>query len=352
MSKFKVNAQYKRSEIKATVGLDPYTKGGSWDTGYVQHEGTDFVFCIVGAAGRTGHDYDNYWDGDELVWRGKTGSHKGQPTVQRMTSGGAKVHVFWRADNRDPFTYAGLGKAADVSDETPVRVRWRFNEDQQEEKGSRSPNRLPVLAFNPIGADHILEAVQLLLSGYVDHPFGSSTDYDLIAMEGNRLPPKAVFGIAAKLATGVEVLPKHFTAGETSLCFRVLRQAGYQIVPKEQHVEVTPPLSESDQEWTEGRTKLVTHLVRERAKGLAQAKRSKFKREHGKLFCERCKLDPVKVYGSVDGEACIEVHHNDVHVSNMEEGHKTRLEALQCLCANCHRFVHKQLKASLRSLHP
>lgn len=344
--KFKVNAQYKRSEIKAAVGLDPHTKGGSWDTGYVQHDGTDFVFCIVGAAGRTGHDYDNYWDGDDLVWRGKTGSHKGQPTIQRMTDHGAEVHVFWRADDRDPFTYAGLGTALKVSEETPVRVRWRFSQNQQQDKASRSAERLPAESFNTIGADHVLEAVQLLLDGYVDHAFGPSTDYDLIALDGKRLPPKAVFGIAAKLATGEEVLPKHFTAGETSLCFRILRQAGYQIVSKGQHVEVTQPLSESDQEWAEGRPKLVTHLVRERAKGLAQAKRSQFKRDHnGKLFCERCKLDPVEVYGSVDGEACIEVHHDDVHISSMGEGHKTRLDALQCLCANCHRVVHKKLKS-------
>jgi hypothetical protein len=233
-----------------------------------------------------------------------------------------------------------------VTDDVPVKVRWRFDQSQQGATASRSAERFPAEAFSVIGADHVLEAVQLLLDGYVDHPFGPSTDYDLIAMDGKRLPPKAVFGIAAKLATGDEVLPKHFTAGETSLCFRVLRQAGYQIVPKGEQVESTPALSESDKEWAEGRAKLVTHLVRERAKGLAQAKRSQFKREHGKLFCERCKLDPVEVYGSVDGEACIEVHHDDVHVSNMGEGHKTGLQALRCLCANCHRFVHKQLKAS------
>lgn len=109
-------------------------------------------------------------------------------------------------------------------------------------------------------------------------------------------------------------------------------------------------MSKSDQKWAEERTKLVTHLVRERAKGLAQAKRSQFKRDHGKLSCECCKLDPVEVYDSVDGEARIEAHHDDVHVSDMSSGHKTRFDSLKCLCANCHRFVHKQLKASSRSL--
>lgn len=341
---FKTNTQYKRHEVMAAVGLDPEARGGPWYTGYAEHNGVDFIFCNVGGAGRTGHDYDNYFEDEELVWRGKTNSHKRQPTILRMTSSDAEVHIFWRVVDRDPFTYAGQGKAVEVSDETPIMVRWRFGNTSAAQKDAPSAQRLPGKVFDAIGADHILEAVQRLVDGYSDHAFGPSTDYDLIAADGKRLPPKTVFGLAATLALKEEVLPKHFTAGETSICFRILREAGYKIVPKGQEVELTLPLSESDQEWTEGRTKLVTHLVRERAKGLAQAKRSVFKREHGRLFCERCKFDPVEVYGSVDGEACIEVHHDEVHVSDMGSGHKTRLDSLKCLCANCHRFVHRQLK--------
>jgi len=259
----------------------------------------------------------------------------------------SEVHIFWRADDRDPFTYAGLGKAVEVIDETPVRVRWRFGEPRQQAGVSRSAERLPTNIFSPIDANHVFNAVHMLLEGHTYDPFGQSTDYDLIVDDNRRLPPKAVFGLAARLALGVEILPKHFTAGKTSVCFRILQQAGYRIVPKDQQAELAPPLSESDLEWAEGRPKLVTHLKRERAKGLAQAKRSQFKRDHaGKLFCERCGLDPVAVFGSIDGEACIEVHHNDVPVSAMNSAHRTRLESLKCLCANCHRFVHKQLKAS------
>jgi len=341
---FKVNAQYKRSAIKATIDINPNAKGGPWDTGYATKDGVDFIFCNVGTAGRTGHDYDNYFDGLDLVWRGKTNSHLRQPTIQRMTGAGAEVHVFWRAEERDPFTYAGVGRAVKVEDEVPVKVRWTFDRECGEPKAPRSTERLPADVFSRIGADHVLEAVQMLLAGHSDHTFGPSTDYDLIADSGNRLPPKAVFGLAARLALGFEVLPKHFTAGTASTCFRILQQAGYRIVSKGEHVDQSPPLSESDQEWAEGRPKLVTHLVRERAKGLAQAKRSQFKRDHGKLYCERCKFDPVAQYGSLEGEACIEVHHSDIQVSDMSEGHKTTLDALQCLCANCHRFIHRQLK--------
>jgi uncharacterized protein YbaR (Trm112 family) len=201
----------------------------------------------VGTPGRTGHDYDNYFDGNDLVWRGKTRSHSKQPTIQRMTGAEAEVHVFWRADERDPFTYAGLASAVEITDEIPVRVRWRLNGDT----GNESP------ALHP------------------------------------------------------------------------------------------PLLSAEDQEWTEGNPKLVAHLVKERARGLAQAKKSQFKREHGKLYCERCGLDPVAHYKTAHAEACIEVHHHTVHVREMMEEHRTNLEAVQCLCANCHRLVHKLLKENI-----
>ncbi|WP_407945638.1 hypothetical protein [Paraburkholderia elongata] len=33
----------------------------------------------------------------------------------------------------------------------------------------------------------------------------------------------------------------------------------------------------------------------------------------------------------------------------MGEGHKTTLDDLQCLCANCHRIVHKVLRKQSRT---
>lgn len=343
---FKVGKLYKRSQIKEAIGLDPSAKGGPWDTGYAERNGADFIFSNVGAPGRTGHDYDNYFDGDDLIWRGKTNSHRGQPTIQRMTGPAAEVHIFWRADERDPFKYAGLGKAIEVSSETPVRVRWRLHDDSDvREKDTRSQERLPADVLDRVTPEHIWNAVQMLLRGYTDHQFAPSTDYDLIADEGQRLPPKAVFGVAAKLALGFEVLPKHFTAGEESVSFRKLRSAGYSIVKKGAELPDLPStLYNDDQEWTEGKSRLVTHLVKERAKGLAQAKKSHFKRQHGKLYCERCGLDPVAQYGTVHGESCIEVHHHEVHVRDMAERHLTSLEDLKCLCANCHRLEHRLLR--------
>jgi predicted HNH restriction endonuclease len=130
-----------------------------------------------------------------------------------------------------------------------------------------------------------------------------------------------------------------------------LEDAGYNIVPKGAHApSIDVPTSDEDREWTEGKPKLVSHLRRARASGLAQAKKDKLKRQYGRLFCERCELDPVIAYGGLHGEACIEVHHSATHVEHMSETHITRLEDLECLCANCHRVEHRLLKQSLMSV--
>jgi predicted HNH restriction endonuclease len=76
--------------------------------------------------------------------------------------------------------------------------------------------------------------------------------------------------------------------------------------------------------------------------GLAAAKKASFVRANGKLFCEQCRLDPVAAQGEY-GDACIKVHRASTHVSDMAEGHQTRLEQLRCLCAICHRVEHRVL---------
>lgn len=102
-----------------------------------------------------------------------------------------------------------------------------------------------------------------------------------------------------------------------------------------------------DREWIEGRPRLVTHLRRERAAGLAEAKKQQFIKIHGRLYCEQCGMDPVKVYDDPHGVAVIEVHHAALHVEDMPDSHRTRLEDVKCLCANCHRYVHRLLKMQL-----
>jgi hypothetical protein len=212
----------------------------------------------------------------------------------------------------------------------------------------RSAERLPAETFDSVTAEHIWSALEKLREPGFEHRYGPSTDFDLITDDGARFPPKAVFGLAATEALGFDVLPRHFSGGRGTTCFRMLEDAGFTIVSKDEDIHpIELPVAPEDRSWTEGNPRLVAHLRRERASGLAQAKKDWFTRTHGRLFCERCGLDPVVTYDGAHGNACIEVHHDAVQVEDMAEGHKTKLEDLQCLCANCHRVTHRLLKLEL-----
>lgn len=126
MTTFTVGDRYSRDEVRAALGLPPMS-GGVWATGYARHRDEVFVFCNIGVAGRTGHDYPNRWMDDALDWFGKTPSTPDQPLISTMISGAVTVHVFWRGRDRAPFTYAGVGHAEGIWGEKPVEVLWRFD---------------------------------------------------------------------------------------------------------------------------------------------------------------------------------------------------------------------------------
>lgn len=225
--------------------------------------------------------------------------------------------------------------------------------EQVVSKAAKDPEesgRLPAAMLETTTADQIWEAIESLRSGEAVHAFGESTDYDVLLEDGTRLPPKAILGIAATAALGFTLQPKHFSGGESSACFRILRASGLTIVKKGEMsapaavAEVDADIPEN-MEWEEGKKVLRQHYRRERRSGLSQAKKASFKKQHGRLFCELCNMNPVVTYGGFVGEACIEVHHHSTEVHKMEEGHMTKLGDLMCLCANCHRVEHRKLKA-------
>lgn len=124
---FRKGQLYSRAQIADRIRLPAERlKGGPWETGYSSWNDEFFIFCNVGVAGTNGHDYPNRWDGKDLLWTGKTRSRMGTPFVNEMLSGARPVHLFWRGEERTPFTYAGLATAAEVIDTIPVQVRWSF----------------------------------------------------------------------------------------------------------------------------------------------------------------------------------------------------------------------------------
>ena len=239
------------------------------------------------------------------------------------------------------------------------RLRFTFSEEVPETQIARIASwgetdnalthdaRFPASMFEQVNADHVWRAVQRLDAGGVNHPFGESTDYDVIADDNARLPPKAVFGLAASEALGIEVLPRHFRGGLDTPCFRAIINAGYRIVPKGEEIQDDLPPDPEERSWAEGNKRLVSHLRSERSLGLARAKRREFKREHGRLYCEKCELIPEEVYGFGTGESCIEVHHM-LPLSADHGVRKTTLKDLICVCANCHRIIHRKIREKLQ----
>lgn len=217
--------------------------------------------------------------------------------------------------------------------------------------------RLPGELLNKVTPEFVWEAVQQLSDTRDWAPFCESSDFDLVTASGERLPPKAVFARALSLAlNGMPIEPKHFSSGVGSPCFRLLEAADFSIVGKNE-VETSQLDDEGDEfsgrEWAEGKPRLQAHRKRERGHGLAKAKKSQFRRLHGgMLFCEVCGMSPVQEYGDDLAESCIEVHHAATQVRDMSEGHRTRLSDLQCVCANCHRLIHRRLGAGVAASTP
>lgn len=87
----------------------------------------------------------------------------------------------------------------------------------------------------------------------------------------------------------------------------------------------------------EGAKKLVKHYQRERDGGLSRDAKAEFaKANGGKLFCQACGVEPLKVYGV----EVIEAHHR-IPLSKSEEGRVTEISDLIMLCPSCHRAVHR-----------
>lgn len=128
---------YHKKDLFDILGVsEEDRKNGNWQTGYIKYKDRFFVFANIGGAGRTGHDYDNHWEGDRLVWYGKTNSRIGQPIIDEMLSGYFPVLIFTRTKDRDPFVYEGSGYAYNVIDDSPVKVWWDIELEMLEEEVS------------------------------------------------------------------------------------------------------------------------------------------------------------------------------------------------------------------------
>ncbi|MBS1579116.1 MAG: DUF3427 domain-containing protein [Bacteroidetes bacterium] len=123
---FETEKTYTKNDIYKILSVPIENQKGAWDTGYREYEGNIYIFANVGIPGRTGSDYNNFWDGDLFHWEAKTTSNINQPLIQKMIAGNHNIHLFTRTDNSLPFTYEGSVVAKEFSEIIPVKIVWSF----------------------------------------------------------------------------------------------------------------------------------------------------------------------------------------------------------------------------------
>jgi 5-methylcytosine-specific restriction protein A len=161
---FQVGQAYARKDVYRILRVPRNQQHGDWDTGSHQYDDHFYIFATVGASGRTGHDYENYWDGNELVWKGRNGSRLRHPKTQALLNPPGDVRIFTRGDNRSQFTYEGRATAVGSEDTAPVTIRWRFVH-AQDGLGEELPDELPPTETYREGTSK-----QILVNAYERNP--------------------------------------------------------------------------------------------------------------------------------------------------------------------------------------
>lgn len=97
-------------------------------------------------------------------------------------------------------------------------------------------------------------------------------------------------------------------------------------------IEIDEFIDIKDIEIEEGKYVERLTKAKKRNQKARKIKIEQFKKDNdGKVFCEVCQENDIVV---------LDVHHDNVEVCDMEEGHLTKLSDLRVLCSNCHRKVH------------
>jgi 5-methylcytosine-specific restriction protein A len=124
---FKVNERYTKTDIYKILKVPTNQQKGNWNTGYTKYKEYIYIFANIGVAGRTGVNHNNHWDGDELIWHSKPTAKIGQPLMKELLSS-KNVLVFTRENSRDPFAFEGHGIVKKYFNESPIKIRWSFEE--------------------------------------------------------------------------------------------------------------------------------------------------------------------------------------------------------------------------------
>jgi 5-methylcytosine-specific restriction protein A len=180
---------------------------------------------------------------------------------------------------------------------------------------------------------HILAAIEDLKRG-VPHAFGRSVFYDVL-YQNQRYPPKAAVGLAAGKLTGTPLGPHDFKGGLKTICFRVLRENGFEIIVKADYLPF-PEEIDSEEEYVEG---AVSQILVNRFERDPKARALSIRRHGAK--CLVCGFDFEASFGPI-GAGFIHVH----HIVQLAEIRSTYVvdpvNDLKPVCPNCHAMLHRR----------
>lgn len=180
---------------------------------------------------------------------------------------------------------------------------------------------------------HILAAIEDLQTG-VPHGFGRSVFYDVLYLN-DRYAPKAIVGLAAGKLTGTPLGPHDFKGGLKTICFRVLRENGFEIIAKADYLPF-PEEIDSEEEYIEG---AVSQVLVNRFERDPRARGDSIKHHGAK--CLVCSFDFEARFGPI-GAGFIHVH----HIVPLAEVRSTYVvdpaNDLKPVCPNCHAMLHRR----------
>tara|TARA_Y100000589_G_C27188705_1_gene643810 strand:- start:1714 stop:2829 length:1116 start_codon:yes stop_codon:yes gene_type:complete len=368
--KFIVGNKYTRDNIYNLLNLNEPQRGGDWLNGYHRHENTYFIFASIGIPGRTGHNYQNHWDGEKLVWFGKNQSHFDQKTIKNLLSKDFDKLIFYRLEDRAPFVFAGYGiPQPHRQTQKPVRIDWQF--ENKLTSWSMISNSTAIKSIDRSSILHFGSAIPkdkrwfFQITGLKP---GDSRDA-LISFRGEPYEAKLINKIddrtqilwKADLQVDLQkVLPGYFRhyqfkenlpINSAHLEFTRLSSTNYALeVIKE---DLTLPSEKEIFLELEEELKRSKSNPKERKKRLLMAKvipdkievvSTQFRRnpdviaevlERAAGICEKCKTTAPFTRAS-DGTPYLEVH----HIIPLSQGGPDTTENALGLCPNCHREAH------------
>jgi 5-methylcytosine-specific restriction enzyme A len=162
---FEVGKKYSRKDVYRIVNVPEERQGGNWDTGYNRYNNDLYIFANINTSGRTGHDYNNRFIGDNLEWFAKNGSKIKHNSIKQMINPTGKIFIFVRENSKNPnFFYLGNGRVLKYFDETPVRIIWSFFDTEE--------NHPELLAEKTTGDSPLVEGSkkQIFVNAYERNP--------------------------------------------------------------------------------------------------------------------------------------------------------------------------------------